>query len=209
MDAARPRRRGRLAAAGGLPVPAQSLADALRAGGHVIYFRHAATDWSQQDRISGPADWDSCDPQRARQLSDEGRATARQVGEALRRLRIPVHAVVSSAFCRCVETARLLDLGPVSVSPDLINTSMAGHVGGMDALTATVRRRLATPPPAGANTVLVAHGNLFVLAAGARPVEAGAAIVRPDGRGGFHLVRMVGPEEWAGLESIPAAAPSE
>ncbi len=185
---------------------AQSLADALRDGGHVIYFRHAATDWSQQDRINGPSDWDSCDPQRARQLSAEGRATARQVGEALRRLRIPVHAVVSSAFCRCVDTARLLDVGPVSVSPDLINTSMAGHVGGMEALAATVRRRLAAPPPAGRNTVLVAHGNLFVLVAGVRPAEAGAAVVRPDGRGGFRLVRLVAPEEWAGLEAVAVPA---
>lgn len=185
------------------PLQAQTLAEELRAGGHVIYFRHAATDWSQQDHIGGPADWDSCDPQRARQLSAEGRATARKVGAALRRLRIPVHAVVSSAFCRCVDTARLLDVGPVSVSPDLINTSMAEHVGGRDALAATVRRRLATPPPSGTNTVLVAHGNLLVLAAGVRPVEAGAAVVRPDGRGGFHVVRMIGPEEWAALDDLP------
>ena len=69
------------------PLPGHSadpaLVQSLRAGGYVIYFRHAATEWSQTDRRR-EADWDSCDPAQMRQLSDAGRDTARRVGEAMR-----------------------------------------------------------------------------------------------------------------------------
>ena len=175
-----------------------ALVDLLREGGYVLYFRHAATDWSQSDRMRD-ADWDSCDPAQMRQLSDAGRDDARRVGEAIRRLRIPVGKVVASEFCRTRETARLLDLGPVTTSRDLVNASHAEHAGGTDTLRKRARRLLATPPSNGTNTVLVSHGNVFMLVSDRRPVEAGAAIVRPDGKGGFELVAHLAPQEWAAL----------
>lgn len=181
------------------PIPGRAvdpaLVDALRAGGYILYFRHAATDWSQADR-NRDADWDSCDPAQMRQLSDAGREVAKQVGDALRRLRIPVGQVVASDFCRARETARLLGLGPVETTSDLINTTHAEHVGGREALRRRVQRRMSIPPPPGTNTVLVAHGNVFMLVSEPRPVEAGTAIVRPNGNGGFELIAAVTPDEW-------------
>src|SRR5690606_30635352 len=47
------------------------LAEALRAGGYVLYFRHAATDWSGTDRVRAAGEWTSCDPARMRQLSPD------------------------------------------------------------------------------------------------------------------------------------------
>lgn len=172
-----------------------ALVDSLRAGGYVIYLRHAATDMSQRDR-NREAGWESCDPGQMRQLSETGRGVARRLGEALRRLRIPVGRIVASEFCRTLETARLLDLGPVESSRDLLNATHAEQVGGTHALRRRVARLLATPPAAGTNTVLVGHGNVFMLVAERRPVEAGAAIVRPDGEGGFEVLAQVEPEEW-------------
>src|SRR5262245_29980582 len=58
------------------------LLTALRDGGHVIYFRHAATDRSQQD--SDPHNLANCATQR--NLTDDGRADARTIGEAFRAL---------------------------------------------------------------------------------------------------------------------------
>lgn len=157
----------------------RELLESLRSGGYMLYFRHAATDWSQTDR-NHASDWDSCDPQQMRQLSAEGRATARRVGAALRQLRIPIGAVAASEFCRAAETARLLDIGPIELR------RRAGE-------------RLATVPAAGTNTALIAHGNVFVLLADPRPVEGGTAILRPDGAGGFSVVAQVAPEEWEEL----------
>lgn len=179
-----------------------ALIEALRGGGFILYFRHAETDWKQTDRRH-EAGWDSCDPAQMRQLSAAGRDSARRLGEALRRLRIPVGRVVASEFCRTRETARLLALGPVETSRDLVNTSHAEHAGGTEALRQRVRRLLATPPPAGTNVVLVSHGNVFMLVAEQRPVEAGAAIVRPDGEGGFEVVAHVAPEEWSRFAAMP------
>ncbi len=173
----------------------RTLVESLRQGGYVLYFRHAQTDWSQSDRRHD-AGWESCDPDEMRQLSAAGRETARQVGEAMRRLGIPVDRVLASGFCRTQETARLLGVGPVETSPNLLNATHARHVGGTEALRRGARRLLATPPPADTNTVLVAHGNVFMLVSDRRPVEGGAAVVRPDGKGGFEVVAHLAPEDW-------------
>jgi broad specificity phosphatase PhoE len=179
-----------------------ALVESLRAGGFILYFRHAETDWTQTDRRH-EAGWDSCDPTQMRQLSAAGRDSARRVGEALRRLRIPVGRVVASEFCRTRETARLLALGPVETSRDLVNLTHAEHAGGTESLRRRARRLLAEPPPAGTNVVLVSHGNVFMLVAEQRPVEGGAVILRPDGEGGFEVVAHVAPEDWSRLARIP------
>ncbi len=46
-----------------------------------------------------------------RQLSEKGRETARQIGEAFTALGIPVGVVYSSRLNRAVETARLIGRG--------------------------------------------------------------------------------------------------
>ena len=58
-----------------------ALVAALRDGGFNLYFRHAETDWSRPDQVRSEADLPSCDPGRMRQLSEEGRATARAVDD--------------------------------------------------------------------------------------------------------------------------------
>jgi phosphohistidine phosphatase SixA len=54
-----------------------------------------------------------------RNLSAEGRAEAVGAGAFLRRAGIRVDRLLSSRWCRCQETARLLDLGPVEDFPPL------------------------------------------------------------------------------------------
>ncbi len=177
----------------------EAMLAALREGGHVIYFRHAQTDWSQSDLVLEAGDWTSCDPSHMRQLSAEGLRTAKSIGEAMRRLRIPIDRVYASEYCRCVQTAEALDLAPVEATKDILNVRSAEYVGGRDVLEKAARRRLSTPPPEGMNTVLVGHGNVFLLVAGARPPEAGAAVVRPDGAGRFTVMDILSAGDWASL----------
>lgn len=172
------------------------LVQTLRAGGYVLYFRHASTDWSQHDQVRGEGSWTSCDPAAMRQLSDAGRDRARRVGAAMRALEIPVGRVFASEYCRCVQTAELLDVGPVTTTRDILNARAAEFVGGPDALRRSARSRLATSPPEGRNTVLVAHGNVFVLAAGSRPPEGGAVVVRPMGGQSFEVLGTITAEDW-------------
>jgi hypothetical protein len=72
---------------------------ALRSGGHVIYLRHARSVMHAEPAIRDLAD---CAWQR--NLSEEGRAQAAELGERVRSLGLPVGEVLSSAFCRCRDT---------------------------------------------------------------------------------------------------------
>ncbi len=181
------------------PLAGSALIQALRQGGLVIYFRHAATEWSQQDRLTAAGEWTSCEPDRMRQLSEEGRHTAERIGAAMRRLAVPVSHVLSSEYCRTRETALRLGLGPVETTPDIMNLKAADFVGGRDAAIQRARRRLAEPPAPGANVVIVGHGNVVQAATGAYPAEAGAAIFRPRAGEAPELVAEVAPSEWIDL----------
>src|SRR5947207_2532890 len=64
----------------------------LRAGGFVLYVRHAATDFSKND--AAMTSYEDCASQR--NLTEEGRAAARRVGEAIKELGIPVARVYAS-----------------------------------------------------------------------------------------------------------------
>jgi broad specificity phosphatase PhoE len=177
----------------------QALVEALRAGGYHIYFRHAATEWSQSDQVVKAGDWTSCEPDKMRQLADRGRHMARAIGEAIRALDIPVSRVFASPYCRTVETASLLRLGDVSTTTDIMNTRVAAYFGGTEAIAARARQRLSTPPLAGTNTVLVAHGNVLRAATGVYPQEAEAIVFRPQDQGRYTVVARLSLSAWEDL----------
>jgi phosphohistidine phosphatase SixA len=185
----------------------QALVDALRAGGYNIYFRHAATDWSLDDHLTKEGDWISCDPDKMRQLASEGRRDARMIGEAMRALRIPVGRVLASPYCRTVETARLMELGSVETTTDVMNLRAAEYFGGREAVAQRARERLSIPPASNTNTVLVAHGNVVRAATGEYPGEAGAVVFRPEGDGGLSVIAHITPQQWTRLAAEYAHHP--
>src|SRR5438067_4380838 len=109
---------GAVAAQDKPPAPAMdlpSLVSALQGGGYVIYFRHAATDQSKADSPEH-LDLENCATQR--NLSDKGREQAQVIGKAFAALGIKVAAVLSSPYCRCIDTAKLA-FGKSAVAHDL------------------------------------------------------------------------------------------
>jgi len=172
------------------------LVAALRGGGYNIYFRHVATDWSQSDRIERRDDWLHCDGARMRQLSAAGRDDARAIGSAMRRLEIPVGEVLASPYCRTMETARLMDVGTVRASTDVMNLRAASYFGGRAAIVASAQRLLSTPPPAASNRVIVAHGNVAREATPVYPDEGEGLVFAVDGSGGFRLVGRLTADDW-------------
>jgi phosphohistidine phosphatase SixA len=125
---------------------------ALRAGRHVALMRHT-------DAPGGVGDppgfrLDDCATQR--NLSAKGRADAARIGARLRSERIAVERIVSSPWCRCMDTATLLELGPVEAEPTFGNV--------------VVLREQATSLIAGARAVIdkwTGSGILFVVTHGA------------------------------------------
>src|SRR5882762_280376 len=104
----------------------RELVSTLKQGGHVIIFRHGATDDSQKDIY--PFDFDDMKAQR--QLSEKGRDMARQIGAAVKKLGIPVDDIYTSRLNRAIETGKLLahkDVRPV----DGLTDSGAGSAAAM------------------------------------------------------------------------------
>jgi len=92
----------------------KELIQQMRAGEVVLMIRHALAPG-----IGDPADFklDNCSTQR--NLNEQGRAQARAIGEWLRSRGIDNVKLYSSQWCRCLETARLMNLGIVTPLPAL------------------------------------------------------------------------------------------
>jgi virginiamycin B lyase len=180
------------AAPSGSELEGPALADALREGGYVIYFRHAATDFSQED--TDTRNLQNCRTQR--NLTAQGRADARAIGRHFRRLRIPVGAVLASRYCRTRQTA-LLAFGRVRTTTDITSLPSAATERERNRRVRALRRLLATPPREGVNTVLVAHLFNIEAAANVSLDEGEAAVFAPGGGTRFRLVARVRPEQWA------------
>ena len=158
----------------GEAIAGPGLLAALRQGGLVIYFRHARTDFSQDD--TDLSDLTNCATQR--NLSPEGHAQARLIGEAIAALAIPIGEVLSSELCRTRETAELA-FGRTTPMPDLTSFGTAGSEAEEQERAAALRRLLATPPAPGTNTVLIGHLFNIQAAASIGLAEGEAAIFSP------------------------------
>jgi len=136
-----------------------SLVSSLKAGGHVIVVRHVATDDSRKDIY--PFKFDDMTAQR--QLSDKGRGMARELGEALKKLGVPMGEVYTSQLNRAVETAKLLggkDVSPIEALTDsgAGSSSAMANPDGKNAKTGRAIRDLVNAPPkAGLNNLAVTH----------------------------------------------------
>ncbi len=82
---------------------------ALRAGGHVALMRHADAPGG----VGDPPGFRVDDCATQRNLSEKGRADAEKIGSRLKGEGIAFEKILSSPWCRCIDTARLLNLGTV------------------------------------------------------------------------------------------------
>jgi phosphohistidine phosphatase SixA len=176
--------------------------NALRQGGYVIVFRHGATREDQ-------ADTDPLNPKniaQQRQLSEAGRAKAKEIGEALRKLRIPVGQVQTSVFNRAVETGMLMGLGEVTSTLDLAEGGLVVTPIENNRRAQALRKLAATVPPAGTNIVLVTHKPNILDAFGKEwfDVREGEASVFQPGGGGYKLIVRVPADEWSKLAQAVA-----
>ena len=178
------------------------LIHALQKGGFNLYFRHERTDWSQQDYINQSGDWLSCDGNRIRQLSSKGRSRAIETGKAIRALKIPIGQIISSPYCRTVDTAKLMNLGKVITSTDVMNLRVAEYFGGRISIVKKAQNLLSSFPTPNTNTVIVAHGNVARESTPAYPDEGEALVFKPEGSGGFVLIGRLTAEKWTRLNSL-------
>ena len=146
----------------------------LKKGSEVVLLRHAVTTAG----VGDPPGFKLQDCATQRNLTDAGRAAARRLGDAFREHGVPVGRVLSSPWCRCLDTARLA-FGAAEVSQPLSNLygrseASARQVREMETLIATWR-----PEGAGGNLVLVSHGSTILALTGISVEPAEMVVLTP------------------------------
>ncbi len=169
----------------GPPVRAdEQLWAAIRAGDAVVLIRHALAPG-----VGDPPGFRLEDCATQRNLSEQGRRQAQAIGATFRRNGITAARVLSSRWCRCLETARLLDLGAVEPFPLL--DSFFEDPGRADAQTAALRAFLDSPH-AGPLRVLVTHQVNITALTGVTPRSGEMIVVQPVAGGDVRLVGRLG-----------------
>jgi hypothetical protein len=179
-----------------LPDPAHALggarlAEALRMGGFVLYFRHTATDFSQSDMAM--TTYEECKSQR--NLTEEGRRQAREIGANFREMKIPVGEVLASPYCRTMEVARLA-FGKATATPAVRGAAPGGEPDAYAGLKAL----LATPVTGATNRVISGHGNPFRAIAGAPHLSEGEMVVIKPLGDNYAIVARVPYPDWPALK---------
>lgn len=131
---------------------ADRVAEALRAGGATLLIRHAATPPGKGD----PPGFRLDDCATQRNLSDEGRAQAVQLGERLRAAGLGIAELRSSQYCRCLDTAKLTFGAERGATPAPELNFLIGKSEANDAQTAAVRAAIAAHRGPG-TLVLITH----------------------------------------------------
>jgi phosphohistidine phosphatase SixA len=156
---------------------------ALRQGGHVALMRHAEAPGGTGD----PPGFRLDDCATQRNLSAEGRADAKAVGEKLKAEGVIIGQLLSSPWCRCVDTARLMDVGAVEIAPTFGNVVVLSDQRA--ALTEGARAVIGSWK--GPKTLLVVtHGaNIQALTGGYNPASGEIVVVAAESEG---TIREVG-----------------
>lgn len=142
--------------------------------GRVLLLRHALAPGT-----GDPAGFRLRDCSTQRNLDASGRSQAVKLGERLARAGISRARVYSSQWCRCLDTARLLDLGPVTELAAL--NSFFERPQERDANIAALRAFLAKLPADGPPVVLVTHQVTISALTGVFAASGGGVLLQLDG----------------------------
>jgi len=127
-----------------------------------------------------------------RNLSAEGRSQARSIGREFRKQRVPIAAVLSSRWCRAVDTAKLLGLGAARSSSSLDSVFTASQQVA-DRKKRQTERIIRNHRGGSGVLVLVGHLANIIDLTGVAPNSGGAVIVRADKSGNIKVLGQIPP----------------
>jgi len=165
----------------------EKLWELLRGGGQVVFMRHTVTT----PGVGDPAGFRIDDCATQRNLTSEGRETARRIGEVFRARGVRVGEVLSSRWCRCTQTAELA-FGRHQIWTEI--NSLYQDPGARDKQTQAVRQRVAAHRGPD-NLILVSHGANILPLTGIHPTPGGMVILTPGGPDGFRVAGKMEPDD--------------
>jgi phosphohistidine phosphatase SixA len=144
----------------------------------VVILRHASAPG-----VNDPPGFrlEACETQR--NLDAAGRRQAAELGATWKAAGFRPTRIWSSAWCRCLDTARLIDLGPVTVLPELNARSSAGL--SREAQAVALNRFIDRLDPRGGPYLMVTHQFVITALTGLGADSAGGVVVElPAGNQG-------------------------
>lgn len=159
-------------------VPATLLAQKLASHDHVLLIRHASAPG-----VGDPPNYTLNDCRTQRNLGPEGRKQATHIGEWLRQQGVRAADVYSSPWCRCKDTAELMQLGGYRIEASLASFFDQMHLvdARNKALQAFVAQQLKTKGPQA--LILVTHHVNIQAFMGENIGSGDMVLVQVDGRG--------------------------
>jgi phosphohistidine phosphatase SixA len=140
----------------------------LNKGGYVIYIRHAQTQHDIQDDDNLVLS--DCSSQR--NLSVEGRTFSLRLNKLFKQQDIPVSEVISSPFCRALDTANLIF---DRVEPKgFLHFSAGLAQSKRQSSKLRLEKYLNTPPVPGSNNFVIGHTSNLLEAVGIWPKFEGS-----------------------------------
>ena len=144
---------------------------ALRQPGHAAFMRHSDAPGGAGD----PAGFRLDDCATQRNLSEDGRAQARRTGAALARNHVAFDRVLTSPWCRCRETARLVTDKAAEDFDALSN--LVGRQEHRASQVTALKSHLSKLDPT-ARVLFVTHGILISALIGINPAQGEIVVVR-------------------------------
>lgn len=157
----------------------------LRDGRHVLLMRHA-----DAPGYGDPMGYSLSDCATQRNLGELGRQQAQRAGEWLARMGVREGLVYSSPWCRCLDTARLLNKGPVQTADALGSffDDMSQERRQTRALVDLIRSSLAQTPRR--PVLLITHHVNIQAFTGVAVGSGDIVIARVDDQGRYQSHRL-------------------
>lgn len=155
---------------------------------YVVLLRHALAKPFRRKIAPGtgdPADFQLDDCSTQRNLSDAGRQQAMEIGEAFRDRNIPVVEVLSSQWCRCLETAELMEIAPVE--PFSVLNSFFRDRSTTESQTTQIEEYIADNAASSGVIVMVTHQVNITALSNIFP-QSGSAVVMQSNDGQLEVL---------------------
>lgn len=162
------------------------LAEAAKPG-RLLMLRHANAPGT-----GDPSNFSLDDCSTQRNLDQFGRAQALALGQRLVLAGVKGAKVYSSQWCRCLDTARLLNLGAVEPLPAL--NSFYPRPEQREPRLESLRAFLAALPEQGPPVVLVTHQYTITAFTSAGTVSGGGSLFELNGSGAPRLLGAIKPD---------------
>ena len=144
--------------------------ESLREGTAIAIMRHALAPG-----FSDPAGFSLDDCQTQRNLSAEGQAQARSIGDLFRSKSIDSAQLYSSEWCRCLDTASLLDIGDAQALPAL--NSFFENRSASDDQTQALKEQMRSWLAAPAQPIVLVTHQVNISALTGAPASSGEILI--------------------------------